>query len=221
MELEDKTVSMRGAFPRQAPQFHQARSCVFPRSVLSDGIKAPSRFFLFFPNIFFKEPTIISSNMAEVAERETPQYDVSYARQLKDLAMGVHPLARYVPPLLLLADAVLCTLVIWKISCNDYLFLRSYLFYLTIFSCVPILTSRHRHGNRLESLHGANRTVHSWRARLHQDQGRYRTAGVSSCACLYLLDTILCYAPWEEHPARAGDIWGFVFGNSGFGYELL
>lgn len=56
--------------------------------------------------------------MAETTEKKTSEYDASYVRQLKDLAMGEHPLARYVPPLLLLADAVLSGLVIWKISCE-------------------------------------------------------------------------------------------------------
>lgn len=60
--------------------------------------------------------------MAEVSEKDPPKYDAGYARQVKDLALGVHPLAKYVPPLLLLADAVLCSLIIWKISCNSHPF---------------------------------------------------------------------------------------------------
>lgn len=48
--------------------------------------------------------------------------DVSYMRQLKDLAMGEHPLfSRWVPPLLLLADALLTSVIISKVSCESTL----------------------------------------------------------------------------------------------------
>ncbi|KAL2070736.1 hypothetical protein VTL71DRAFT_13762 [Oculimacula yallundae] len=48
-----------------------------------------------------------------------PLRDISYSRQAKDLAMGVHPLSKYVPPLLLLADAVLTSLIIYKVSYTE------------------------------------------------------------------------------------------------------
>ena len=56
--------------------------------------------------------------MAESSVQPIPEYDRSYVRQIKDLANGQHSLAKYIPPLLLLADAALCSLVIWKISCK-------------------------------------------------------------------------------------------------------
>lgn len=35
-----------------------------------------------------------------------------------DVANGRHPLSRFVPALLLLFDAVLCALVIWRVPCK-------------------------------------------------------------------------------------------------------
>lgn len=52
----------------------------------------------------------------EMAE-EQPTH-VSYLRQAKDLAIGVHPWSKYVPPLLLLADALLTSLIIYKVACK-------------------------------------------------------------------------------------------------------
>lgn len=54
--------------------------------------------------------------MAEV-NVEMPRH-VAYYQQAKQLAMGVHPLSKYVPPLLLLADALLTSLVISKVACK-------------------------------------------------------------------------------------------------------
>jgi len=42
-----------------------------------------------------------------------------YYQQLKDLATSRHWFAKYVPPLLLLADAALTALVIWKVNCTS------------------------------------------------------------------------------------------------------
>ncbi|KAH7411067.1 glycosyltransferase family 58 protein [Cadophora sp. MPI-SDFR-AT-0126] len=53
------------------------------------------------------------------SESSPPVRHVSYLRQAKDLAMGVHPLSKYVPPLLLLADAFLTSLIIYKISYTE------------------------------------------------------------------------------------------------------
>jgi alpha-1,3-mannosyltransferase len=39
-------------------------------------------------------------------------------RQLKDFAMGVHPLSKYASPLLLLVDALLTSAIIYKVSCK-------------------------------------------------------------------------------------------------------
>ncbi|CAL3962833.1 unnamed protein product [Diplocarpon coronariae] len=43
----------------------------------------------------------------------------SYLKQAQDLAMGEHPLSKYVPPLLLLMDAILTGLIIYKVSYTE------------------------------------------------------------------------------------------------------
>ncbi|CZS89168.1 related to mannosyltransferase [Rhynchosporium agropyri] len=48
-----------------------------------------------------------------------PVRQISYYQQAKDLAMGVHPLSKYVPPLLLIADAFLTSLIIYKVSYTE------------------------------------------------------------------------------------------------------
>lgn len=53
----------------------------------------------------------------ETKDSESPG-QVGYMRQVMDLAMGEHPLSRYMPPLLLLADALLTSAVIFKVSCE-------------------------------------------------------------------------------------------------------
>jgi alpha-1,3-mannosyltransferase len=50
-------------------------------------------------------------------KHEAPVH-VSYIRQARDIALGVHPWSRFGPPLLLLADAVLTTLIISKVACK-------------------------------------------------------------------------------------------------------
>jgi alpha-1,3-mannosyltransferase len=54
--------------------------------------------------------------MAE-GKSEPPRH-LSYFRQAKDLALGVHPWSKYVPPLLLFLDALLCSLIISKVACE-------------------------------------------------------------------------------------------------------
>jgi alpha-1,3-mannosyltransferase len=39
-------------------------------------------------------------------------------RQLKDFALGVHPLSKYASPVLLLADALLTSIIIFKVPCK-------------------------------------------------------------------------------------------------------
>lgn len=36
----------------------------------------------------------------------------------KEIAVGRHPMAIFIPPLLLLLDAGLCVLIIWKVPCK-------------------------------------------------------------------------------------------------------
>ena len=52
-----------------------------------------------------------------MAEQEPPWHIVLY-RQVKSLAIGEHPLSKYVPPLLLLVDALLTSLIISKVACK-------------------------------------------------------------------------------------------------------
>jgi hypothetical protein len=47
----------------------------------------------------------------------TPSHTTLY-RHAKDFALGEHPLAKYAPPVLLLLDALLCSLIISKVSCK-------------------------------------------------------------------------------------------------------
>ena len=54
-----------------------------------------------------------------MADREEPPRYILLLRQAKRLALGEHPLAKYVPPLLLLADALLTSLIISKVACRS------------------------------------------------------------------------------------------------------
>lgn len=74
-------------------------------------------------------------------------------KQVKDVALGTHPLSKFVPPALLLMDALLCSLIISRVSCESfpYPIARNW-FILTQEEC--------RHGNRLESIHGTSRALY-------------------------------------------------------------
>lgn len=37
---------------------------------------------------------------------------------VKNLALGAHPLAKYIPPLFLLIDSILCSLIISYVPCK-------------------------------------------------------------------------------------------------------
>ena len=58
---------------------------------------------------------------------------------------------RWICPLLLLADAVLCCLVVWKVPCTCLVH--------NILYIGPLL-NEDRHRNRLGSVHATNRTIH-------------------------------------------------------------
>ena len=58
------------------------------------------------------------NNMAEEDTIEVLPKRVFYLHQVRDLALGVHPLSKYIPPLLLLFDALLTSLVIYKVPCR-------------------------------------------------------------------------------------------------------
>jgi hypothetical protein len=58
----------------------------------------------------------------KMADKQQPPRYVALYRQANDLAMGEHPLSKYVPPLLLLADALLTSLIISKVACKLLLF---------------------------------------------------------------------------------------------------
>jgi alpha-1,3-mannosyltransferase len=47
----------------------------------------------------------------------TPRHIALY-RHVRDIALFDHPLAKYGPPLLLLADALLTSLIISKVACE-------------------------------------------------------------------------------------------------------
>jgi hypothetical protein len=85
--------------------------------------------------------------MAE--EKSEPPRHIAYYRQARDLALGVHPLSKYGPPLLLLFDALLTSLIISKVACE-------FKFNSTTGHSLLMLC---RHGNRLEGVHGAGRAI--------------------------------------------------------------
>jgi alpha-1,3-mannosyltransferase len=44
---------------------------------------------------------------------------VGYVRQAREIALGMHPWSRFGTPLLLLADALLTSLIISKVACKS------------------------------------------------------------------------------------------------------
>ncbi|KAE8447720.1 hypothetical protein EG329_010527 [Mollisiaceae sp. DMI_Dod_QoI] len=60
----------------------------------------------------------MAKDTKDTNEAEPPRH-VDYLRQAKHFAMGEHPLSKYVPPLLLLADALLTSYVIFKVSYTE------------------------------------------------------------------------------------------------------
>jgi len=54
--------------------------------------------------------------MAE--DKSVPPRHLVYYRQAKDFALGQHPLSKYGPPLLLLFDAILTSIIISKVACQ-------------------------------------------------------------------------------------------------------
>jgi hypothetical protein len=80
-------------------------------------------------------------------EVEKSKFASAY-RQLKEFALGVHPLSKYASPLLLFADALLTSAIIYKVSCKFPIAPAQ----ANLMNCV-------RHGNRLEGLHGTNTAV--------------------------------------------------------------
>jgi hypothetical protein len=52
------------------------------------------------------------------ASKETVPWHNDLLGQAKHLAHGDHPLSKYIPPALLLCDALLCSLIISKVECK-------------------------------------------------------------------------------------------------------
>lgn len=59
-----------------------------------------------------------SDKMPETMDGSPPPLHTRVVRLGLDVANGRHPLSRFVAPLLLLFDAVLCALVIWRVPCR-------------------------------------------------------------------------------------------------------
>ena len=74
-------------------------------------------------------------------------------KQAKGVAMGTHPLSKYVPAALLLVDALLCSLIISRVSCESFPLSN------TNQEFILIKVGR-RYRNRLESIHGASGAIH-------------------------------------------------------------
>jgi hypothetical protein len=83
-----------------------------------------------------------------MAEKQESPRHVALYQQVKDLAMGEHPLSKYVPPLLLLADALLTSLIISKVACKVILF--------QIEEVIELIWSWNRYRDRLESIYGTS-----------------------------------------------------------------
>jgi len=52
-----------------------------------------------------------------MTEAPIPRH-MALLKEAKRLAIGDHPLAKYVPPALLLVDALLCSFIISRVSCK-------------------------------------------------------------------------------------------------------
>jgi hypothetical protein len=64
--------------------------------------------------------------MPETQEENVVPPHVDYIRQARAFAMGEHPLSKYVPPLLLLLDALLTSAIISKVACKFPSFLLTH-----------------------------------------------------------------------------------------------
>lgn len=53
-----------------------------------------------------------------MAENKSPPLYMAVYNQVIDLAMSRHPLSKYVPTLLLLVEAMLCSLIITYVACR-------------------------------------------------------------------------------------------------------
>jgi alpha-1,3-mannosyltransferase len=53
-----------------------------------------------------------------MADKPISPRQVGLYQQAKKLALGHHPLAKYVPPILLMLDALLCSLIISNVACK-------------------------------------------------------------------------------------------------------
>jgi hypothetical protein len=99
-------------------------------------------------SINFGTAIILLSTRHRMADKQEMPQHVALYKQVKRLAMGEHPLSKYVPPLLLLADALLTSLIISRVACE---------FSLCYFALEVELTwVCNRYRDRLESIHGAD-----------------------------------------------------------------
>jgi len=70
--------------------------------------------------------TTITTTTTDTDTRKPPFHEQAIQLAL-DVANGRHFLSRLIPPALLLADALLCALVIWKVPCKPSRFTPSQL----------------------------------------------------------------------------------------------
>ena len=108
---------------------------------------------------------------------------------------------QWVSPLLLVTDATLCALIIWKVPCRPLHSSspRSYVsaFHISILvppNCLNCIVrgfqkytdATFRYRNRLDDLYGAGFPLPFGRTRLYTNQRRDRTARISCSTCLHL-----------------------------------
>ena len=128
---------------------------------------------------------------------------------LTDLCLN--PLhTRWMGPLLLMGDALLCALIISEISCK--LGPRS----RPSFANRPIP----RHRDRLDHIHAASIPLPQRRTRLHATQGLHGPSRLSRSARVHILDPVRLDSRWPGYPIGAGHLCRAVLDYSG-GRNLL
>jgi hypothetical protein len=175
---------------------------------------------LFFISASCGEISVYHTKMApKTIEKQQSSLQDAYLLQLKQLAMGEHFLSRYVPVLILVFEALLCSAIIYFIPCIFPLPFP----YQTSPSHYPKLIHplSRRHRNRLGSIHVADLAIRARRARLHSNQGRDWPPGLSRSTCLDLLCVVVGDGPRTRYLGCAEDIWSFIFRHVGLGFGVL
>lgn len=125
--------------------------------------------------------------------------------------------------LLLVWEAILCAVVIWKVPCGldwEGEMTRGKLKVdaRTVFVFLSLSTMFKRHGNRLDSIHARSLRFSFGRTRLHKAQRRHGTVGLPSGFRVSLFGTLLDYRKRRESVDGTMGICWTLFGVVGGGY---